>query len=554
VAHPHPEDREQLTRLAEEQAALRRVATLVAEGAPSEDVFGAVAKEVSQVMQLPIVGVFRYDADAATMTVIADWSDRPHAFQPGTCWPVDGRSMTAWVQTGRPARVEDYAGLTGPLADAARESGLNRTAVAAIIVDGRVWGVMATYSPDAPLPGHVEDRLAEFTELLATAGSTSQAREDLRRLAEEQAALRRVATLAARGAPPVEVFQTLIGEVGRLLPADAAALARYEIDDTMAEVARWTSSGGNAPVAIRAPIESASASGLVFETRRPGRVNNYAEVPGVTGAAARELGWRSSVGAPVIVEGRIWGVMIVASKSDDPLPLDTEGRLAQFTDLVATAISNTESRAELMASRARIVTASDETRRRIERDLHDGAQQRLVSLALELRAAQEAVPPEIGPLRAELSRVVDGLASVLDELREFAQGIHPAILAEGGLGPALKTLGRRSAVPVELDVRDELRLPERVEVAAYYVVAEALANAAKYAQASLVHADVEVRDGVLCISVRDDGVGGADSARGSGLLGLRDRAEAIGGAMSLQSPRGGGTALQVVLPLDDRDQ
>jgi signal transduction histidine kinase len=246
--------------------------------------------------------------------------------------------------------------------------------------------------------------------------------------------------------------------------------------------------------------------------------------------------------------------MIVASKSDDPLPVDTEGRLAQFTELVATAISNTESRAELMASRARIVTASDETRRRIERDLHDGAQQRLVSLALELRAAQEVVPPEIGPLRAELSRVVDGLTSVLDELREFAQGIHPAILAEGGLGPALRTLGRRSAVPVELDVRDELRLPERVEVAAYYVVAEALANAAKYAQASLVHVDVEVRDGVLCISVRDDGVGGADSAGGSGLLGLRDRAEAIGGAMSLQSPRGGGTALQVVLPLDDQDQ
>ncbi|MDQ6852777.1 MAG: GAF domain-containing protein [Actinomycetota bacterium] len=555
MAYAHPEDRDELTRLVEKQAALRRVATLVAEGAPSADVFGAVAKEVSQVMHLPIVGVFRYDGAAATMTVIADWSDRPHAFQPGTRWPLDGSSMTARVlQTGRPARVEDYADHTGTLADGARESGLNRTAGAPIIVDGRVWGVMATSSPDAPLPGHVEERLAEFTELLATAVSTSQAREDLRRLAEEQAALRRVATLVAGGAPPVEVFEALIGEVGRLLPADAAALTRYEIDDTIAEIARWTSSGGNAPVAMRAPIESGSASGLVFETRRPGRVNNYAEVPGAAGAAARELGWRSSVGAPVIVEGRLWGVMIVASKSDDPLPVDTEGRLAQFTELVATAISNTESRAELMASRARIVTASDETRRRIERDLHDGAQQRLVSLALELRAAQEVVPPEIGPLRAELSRVVDGLTSVLDELREFAQGIHPAILAEGGLGPALKTLGRRSAVPVELDVRDELRLPERVEVAAYYVVAEALANAAKYAQASLVHVDVEVRDGVLCISVRDDGVGGADSAGGSGLLGLRDRAEAIGGAMSLQSPRGGGTALQVVLPLDDQDQ
>jgi len=554
VAYPHPEDREELTRLAEEQAALRRVATLVAEGASSADVFGAVAQEVAQVMHLPIVGVFRYDADAATMTVIAEWSDRPHAFQPGTCWPVDGRSMTAWVQTGRPARVEDYAGLTGPLADAARESGLNRTAVAPIIVDGRVWGVMATYSPDAPLPGHLEDRLAEFTELLATAISTSQARDDLRRLAEEQAALRRVATLVARGAPSSDVFEALIGEVGRLLPADAAALARYETDGTVAEVGRWTSTGGYVPVGIRAPIESGSASGRVFETGRPGRVTSYAELAGRSGAAARDLGWRSSVGAPVIVERRLWGVMIVASKTDRPLPVDTEGRLAQFTELVATAIANAESRAELDASRARIVATADATRRRIERDLHDGAQQRLVSLALELRAAQAAVPPEIGPLRVELSRVVEGLTSVLDELREIGQGIHPAILSKGGLGPALKTLGRRSAVPVALDVPDEVQLPERVEVAAYYVVAEALANTAKYAHASVVHVEVEARDHVLHVSVRDDGRGGADPAHGSGLLGLKDRAEAIGGAMSLESPHGGGTALHVELPLVDHNQ
>jgi signal transduction histidine kinase len=516
VAHPHSEEREELTRLAEEQAALRRVATLVAEGASSAEVFGAVAHEVAQVMHVPIVGVFRYDSDSETMTVIADCSDRPHALQPGTRWPLDGRSMTARViHTGRPARVEDYADLTGTLAAGARESGLNRTAGAPITVDGRVWGVVATASPDAPLPEHVEDRLAEFTELLATAVSTSQAREDLRRLAEEQAALRRVATLVARGASSSDVFEALIGEVSRLLPADAAALTRYETGGMVAEVARWTSTDGFAHIGLRAPIESGSATGLVFETRRPGRVDSYAGNPGASGAAARELGWRSSVGAPVIVEGRLWGVMIVASKTDRPLPLDTEGRLAQFTELVATAIANAESRAELDASRARIVATADATRRRIERDLHDGAQQRLVSLALELRASQAAVPPEISPLRAELSRVVDGLTSVLEELR------------------------------------DELRLPERVEVAAYYVVAEALANTAKYAHASVAHVGAEEQDRVLRLSVRDDGMGGADPARGSGLVGLQDRVEAIGGTISLQSPQGGGTSLQVELPLDD---
>jgi signal transduction histidine kinase len=219
---------------------------------------------------------------------------------------------------------------------------------------------------------------------------------------------------------------------------------------------------------------------------------------------------------------------------------------------VATAIANAESRAELAASRARIVATADATRRRIERDLHDGAQQQLVSLALELRAAQAAAPPELGKYRAELSHVVDGLTSVLDGLREIALGIHPAILAEGGLGPALRTLARRSPIPIEMAVRAEERLPEPVEVAAYYVVAEALTNAAKYARASNVQVSVDVRDGLLRVVVRDDGVGGADPARGSGLLGLKDRLEAIGGSISLQSPQGKGTTLIAELPLDDR--
>jgi signal transduction histidine kinase len=201
-------------------------------------------------------------------------------------------------------------------------------------------------------------------------------------------------------------------------------------------------------------------------------------------------------------------------------------------------------------SRLRIVEATDAARRRIERDLHDGAQQQLVALALELRAAQTAVPHELGEHRAELARVVKGLNSVLDELREMALGIHPAVLAEGGLGPALKTLARRSSIPVELDLRAELRLPEPIEVAAYYVVSEALANTAKHARASVVHVAVEAEDSMLRVSIRDDGIGGADPDRGSGLLGLQDRAEAIGGTVCLQSPPGGGTSLHLELPLD----
>ncbi len=716
LAEPHAKDRVETGRLAEEQAALRRVATLVASGAPSAEVFSAVAQEVAQVMHLPMVGVYRYDSDGL-MTVIATWSDRPHVLQPGTRWPLDGQSMVAQVQrTGRPARVEDYTDLPGALAAGARESGLNATAGAPIIVNGSVWGAMGISSPDAPLPEHAEDRLAEFTELVATAIANSQAHEELTRLGEEQAALRRVATLVARGAPPAEVFDAVSAEVAALIPADGSALTRYEADGTFAPLSGWAIEGGHKYIGRRYEREG-TVSGLIFETGRPGRVDNYAEAPGEAPEAARELAWHSSVGAPITVEGRLWGALVVVSKSEQPLPpeterrlagftelvataianseahqelarladeqaalrrvatlaaqgvspgevfeavsaevaplvgadgagvtryeadgtftalggwtssggysytgrrfplegsvsglvlemrrtsridnfegrpgeaaaairemgwrsamgapisvegrlwgvlvvystnaqplpADTETRLGEFTQIVATAIANAESRAELDASRARIVTTADATRRRIERDLHDGAQQRLVSLALEVRAAQASVPPELGELRAELARIVAGHAGVLDGLREIALGIHPGILAEGGLGPALKTLARRSPIPVSLEVRAEGRLPEPVEVAAYYVVSEALTNAAKHARASKVHVNVEVRGRSLRAAVHDDGDGGADPRRGSGLLGLKDRAEAIGGTIRVESLRGEGTTLVAELPLD----
>jgi signal transduction histidine kinase len=235
----------------------------------------------------------------------------------------------------------------------------------------------------------------------------------------------------------------------------------------------------------------------------------------------------------------------------DRLPRDTEQRLAEFTELVAAAIANTESRAELTTSRARIVAAADHARRRIERNLHDGAQQRLVSLALHLRTAQAAVPPELDALGAQLGHAVAEVTGALDELRETARGIHPSVLAEGGLGAALGALARRSPIPVDLEVRVDGRLPEQVELASYYVVAEAIANAAKHARASALTVTVEsdAVDNVLRVAVRDDGTGGADFARGTGLVGLKDRVAALGGRISLDSPVGAGTNLRADLPL-----
>jgi signal transduction histidine kinase len=254
------------------------------------------------------------------------------------------------------------------------------------------------------------------------------------------------------------------------------------------------------------------------------------------------------VASPVIVEGRLWGV-VNALSTRGPFPPGTADRMADFTELVATAVGNAQSRAELAASRTRIVAAADQTRRRIERDLHDGTQQRLVSLALELRLAQGMVPAELRELETEIGRVADELKGVIEDLREIARGIHPAILSEGGLGPALRTLARRAAIAVELDLAAIARLPEPIEVAAYYVVSEALTNATRHAHASVVRVALKERDDRLHLSIRDDGVGGVDPARGSGLIGLRDRAEALGGSIEVSSPPGEGTLILVQLPL-----
>jgi signal transduction histidine kinase len=275
---------------------------------------------------------------------------------------------------------------------------------------------------------------------------------------------------------------------------------------------------------------------------------DWPSASGPVAGAAHRLGIVSTVASPIVAEGRLWGAMTVAS-TDDLLPHDVEGRLEKFTELLATAIANAESRSQLAASRRRIVAASDQARRRIERDLHDGTQQRLVSLGLAARTAEAGVPADRGDLRAELSRIAEGLADAVAELQEFSRGIHPAILSERGLDPALRTLARRSAVPVELDVTTNARFPEPVEIAAYYVASEALANVMKHAQASHIDISLTTRNDSLLLSIRDDGVGGADPARGSGLAGLADRVEALGGSIHLHSAAGAGTHITVDLPV-----
>ena len=387
---------------------------------------------------------------------------------------------------------------------------------------------------------------------LAVSLDNAQLYADFSRIADEQAALRRVATLVAHGSPPDEVFAAVAEEVGRLVKANFAVLIRYEHQD-LEVVGQWTTTTpeGPAPTSVGTwlPLGGRNVSTLVHQTGQPARID-YEEGSGVISrVAGQDWGFRSSVGVPVSVQGRLWGVMIVAFAEQELPPPDIETRLAGFTELVATAIANAEARNEVIASRARIVAAADQARRRIERDLHDGAQQRLVTLALQLRGARDAVPPDLAELGGQLDRAVAGVASALDELREIARGIHPAILADGGLRPALRTLGRRSPIPVRVDVRLEGRLPEQVEVSAYYVVAEALTNAARHARASAVSVEAGVAGDVLRIAIHDDGAGGASYTGGTGLAGVKDRVEALGGRIFLDSPAGAGTSLRVELPL-----
>jgi signal transduction histidine kinase len=546
TAIANTESRASLARLAEEQAALRRVATLVAAGVPPEEAFAAVAEEAGRLFLVDVANMCRYEPDG-TATIVASAGGR----LVGTRLKLEGKSTTTLVyQTGRAARMESYADASGPISAEDRQGGARSAVGTPIMVEGHLWGVLGVgTSTEQPLPPDAEARLASFAELVATAIANAESRASLARLGEEQAALRRVATLVARGVPPVEVFSAVSEEVAGLFGAPAGVL-RFSRDGP-AVVFVGVSPGIDLRVGTRWGFQPGMASVEVYRTGRSARVDamDWSSASGPVAAAARRLGIVSNVGSPIVVEGRLWGAMIVVS-TGELVAFGLERRLEKFTELVATAIANAESRSELAASRRRIVAASDEARRRIERDLHDGTQQRLVSLGLAARAAEADGAADREDLRAELSRIAAGLADAVAELQELSRGIHPAILSERGLGPALRTLARRSAVPVDLEVTTDARCPEPVEVAAYYVASEALANAMKHAQASSIEMSLATREGSLLLSVRDDGIGGADPARGSGLAGLTDRIEALGGSIRVHSAAGTGTHITVDLPLE----
>ncbi|WP_244247093.1 DUF4118 domain-containing protein [Nocardioides euryhalodurans] len=369
-------------------------------------------------------------------------------------------------------------------------------------------------------------------------------------LAEEQAALRRVATLVARETSPSEVFAAVTEEVGRLLSIDLTALLHYETDGTGTVVAAWSAKGRPLRVGARLVLTGDDVAVEVRQAGRPARMDTVAEASGPLSERLRELGVQSSAGSPVVVDGQLWGVMVAASVSEARMPAGTESRLSQFTELAATAVANAQTRAELNLSRARIVTSADQARRQIERNLHDGVQQRLVSLGLGVRVVEDIAGPDSDVLPA-LGGIREGIMETLEELREISHGIHPAILSEGGLRPALGNVARRSPVPVELDVRGPDRPPEAVEVGIYYVVSETLANVAKHARASRAWVEVDFDPAVVRVTVRDDGRGGADMSNGSGLVGLSDRVHALGGTVAIDSPIGHGTSIRVLLPLPD---
>ncbi|WP_082569889.1 ATP-binding protein [Mycobacterium sp. Root135] len=383
-----------------------------------------------------------------------------------------------------------------------------------------------------------------------------QRRREAAALATQQEALRRVATLVARGAEPAAVYPVTVTELARGLDVDHVTLVRFDADDTCTVLAAHDRPGREMlEVGERLPIDGDSITSRIRDTGSTARIDDYSELTGTIAVRMRGLGLGSGAGAPVTVDGKPRGALMVGSVKSGPMPDGTEERVCDFADLVATAISNAETKAELKASRARVVAAADQARRGFERDLHDGAQQRIVALGLGLRTIEASVPPADLTVRKQLDNVINGLADLYTNLQELSRGIHPAILSKGGLGPALRALGRRSVVPASVRVDLDRRFPEPVEVAAYYVVAEAMTNAAKHANASGITIRVGLIGDALFIEVSDDGVGGATSAGGgSGIIGLRDRVEAVSGRLEVSSPVGEGTTLTASIPVAAADE
>jgi GAF domain-containing protein len=548
TAISNAEARAEAGRLADEQAALRRVATLVAQGVPPSELFGAVTEEVGRLLDGDLAGMIRYES-GGNVSPLAAWAAAGEHPPLPDSWPmVEGDPATLVAQTRGPVRIDRWDDVPGPLAASVRELGIRSSVGGPILVEGRLWGALAIHSTRAePLPADTELRLGNFTELVATAMANAQTRAEVRRLADEQAALRRVATLVARESPPAEVFAAVAREVGQLLPAEDAAMLRYENDGTATVLATWGRHGEEFELGARMPVDGENVTALVHRTGRPARLDDYAGTSGAIGEQVRGLGTSSAVGCPIVVDGRLWGIIIAAQGVAEPLPVGAESRIGKFTELVATAISNVQARSDLAASRARIVAAADQERRRVVRDLHDGAQQRLVHTIVTLKLARQA---QRRPASELVSEALEHAERAIVELRELSHGILPAVLTRGGLRAGVETLAARMPLPVGVTVSAD-RLPAVVEATAYFVVAEALTNVAKHARATSATVLAHAHDDTLRLEVRDDGVGGARTD-GGGLVGLADRLAVLDGQLRVESPAGGGTLVAAEIPLPSR--
>jgi GAF domain-containing protein len=540
--------RTEVERLAAEQTALRRVATLVARKRPPDEVFAQVAEEVGLLLEADTAGVCRYERDEHA-TLIAAWGRVGGTLPLGSRFRLDDDSVTALVyRTERPARFDAYEAATGPVGEYAREVGLLSACGAPIFVGGRLWGslVVASSRREAMI-ADAESRMAEFTELVATAISNIQALSDVEELADEQAALRRVATLVAQGAPPSAVFDAVAAEMNHVLRAGGVTLSRFEPDEEVVVLAHIGSDPRRLPAGTRVSHRGENVTSLVRSSERSARLEHHAGTPGPIAAIVGKLGVQASVGAPIIVDGRLWGVAVANLRGDESPPGETEERMAKFAELLDTAIANADSRDQLTASRARLLTEADEARRRVVRDLHDGAQQRLVHTIVTLKLAQRALQGNDAKAESLISEALEQAQQGNAELRELAHGILPAVLAQGGLHTGVNSIVSRLQLPVEVDIPAK-RFPAEIEASAYFVVAEALTNVVKHSHAG--HAEVRARvdDGMLHVEVSDDGVGGPDP-NGHGLVGLADRVTALGGWLEVSSPPSGGTLLSAALPL-----
>ena len=528
----------ELERVAEEQAALRRIATLVATGATEADLAAAVSSEIGALFSAESASVVRWDGD--TIRVIGRWRAATAAPAARDVLSFGGDTLAARVvETAAPARIDSAADLKTEFARQRwAELGYEASIGAPIMVDRKVWGVVSASrtQPGDLFPDGDEERLRDFSALIAQAIVNAEARSETTALIAEHTAVRQIATLVAAGRPTAEVFDAVTAGAAELFGAETVRLVQWQgvLDEVMV-VAAWN----EAPGSLYHP-DPGSPTLSVLET---GTACHGTE-------SSSERGPASVIAAPVIATGSLFGALTAARTADDPFPSGAEFRLRGLADLTGQSIANERAETELRASRLRIVQTADEARRRLERNLHDGAQQRLVSVSLALRLVEQMLGAEESTAHGVLREASQELAEAMRELRELARGLHPALLNERGLGPALESVSARSPFPVEITgVPEERRLPGAVEAAIYYVISESLANAARHAAASSARVTLWCHPDHVTVEIADDGVGGASLEAGTGLRGLVDRVEALGGELVVSSPHGAGTLIRAELPL-----